>query len=123
MNECLLAAPAEVPAPPDSLELDSNLGPASAEPLRLALLGIMSAMEAAHSTDAVRLDAAAVDQVGTGALQVLLAAAAQFEAQGRRLILERPSPRLCEWARLAGVPWLVSQQDSSGAEEREGSEN
>jgi anti-anti-sigma regulatory factor len=57
----------------------------------------MSAMEATHSTDAVRLDAAVVDQVGTGALQVPLAAAAQFEAQGRRLILERPSPRLCEW--------------------------
>src|SRR5262245_46221120 len=94
-------------AKPGSLALDSNLGPAGVEPLRMDVLGIIPPTETNLPGEPVRLNGEAVDQFGAGALQVVLAAEAQWRAQGRRLILERPSPRLCEWARLAGVSWLL----------------
>ncbi len=99
------AAPVAAPAPtPGPFPLESNLGQVGAEALRATLLEMVSAGTAGQP---IRLDASAVDQLGTGSLQVLLAAAALLQKQEKQLILEQPSPRLCEWARLAGVAWLV----------------
>jgi anti-anti-sigma regulatory factor len=116
MKKRLPTAPAAAPAPePGLLTLESNLGHGGAEALRKSLLEALTAQGAART---VRLNAEAVEQLGTASLQVLLAAAAMLKKQGRGFILERPSPGLCEWARLAGVNWLVEgQKAGSGVQE------
>lgn len=85
------------------LLLDPNLGQSGAAALRAALVEATATAE-----PAVRLDGQRVEQLGTGSLQVLLAASAALERQGRKLVIEQPSARLCDWARLAGVAWLVA---------------
>ena len=107
------------PVEPDASwpRLDSNLGPAAAEPLRLALLDALGAAAQSGFTGLARLDASAVEQVGTATLQVLLAAARQLQSNGSQLTLDRPSASLREWARVAGASRLIDQ-GAEGAGER-----
>ena len=106
------------PVEPDASwpRLDSNLGPAAAEPLRLALLDALGAAEQSGFTGPARLDAGEVEQIGTASLQVLLAAARQLQSNGSQLILDRPSAPLREWARMAGVSCLIDQKAEGSGE-------
>ena len=106
-------------APPDllcgdgsALRLEANLGPVSAAPFRQKLLDLLDAgnpavRPAAVALTPVRVDASLVEHLGTSALQILLSAAAEMRASGGSLVLERPSEKLREWARIAGVAWLM----------------
>lgn len=92
--------------------LDPNLGSDSSGPLRQTLLDVLpDGNSFPMPPDIVRLDGSLVENLGAGVLQILLSASVELEALGSRLVVEKPSVRLCEWIRLTGAPLSV-QVDS-----------
>jgi anti-anti-sigma regulatory factor len=107
MNECDSAAESSRSTTPCPAILDSNLGSARAESLRLEMIEAIASHPSEAAASVVRIASGPVEELSMASLQVLLAAAGQLHRQGRRLVLTGPSPRLCEWVRLAGVAWLI----------------
>ena len=105
---------------PHALALDSDLGAAGAEPLRLALMAIVQAVSLEDRPGPVLIEAAAVDRVGTGALQALLAAALKLQELGRQLVLVSPSSSLRECCRIAGAEYMLRPAGSGPASQEEG---
>jgi len=73
-----------------------------------AVLEGLRAAFAAETGDTWRIDAAAVQQLDTSALAVLLECARIAAAGGRRLEITGVPPRLAELARLYGVDGLLA---------------
>jgi len=62
---------------------------------------------------ALSVDASKVRRIGTPCLQVLLAAAATWKADGMRFSVEQPTEEFLEGSRLLGIEL---DQDATGAE-------
>lgn len=73
-----------------NLELSANLDMVYADELKRALC------EAVEQAQEVRLEAAAVEQVGSSCIQLLVAASRSLEAANGRLRLDNPSSCLVE---------------------------
>ena len=78
-----------------SLTLPSELDIKAATPLAAEFI-------AARGTD-VALNASQVERVGAQCLQVLLSAAATWEADGQELVVHEPSPAFADAIRIAGL--------------------
>ena len=70
-----------------------------------AAASLTSALRAARGAD-LRLDASDVRRVGGQCLQVLLAAASAWEADGKTLAVSNPSIEFIEGVSLLGAPSL-----------------
>jgi chemotaxis protein CheX len=77
------------------VQLAEVLDLTAASPLAQALL--------AHRGSDVTVDASRVNRVGALCLQVLLAAAATFKADGVRMRVDKPTEEFLEGCRLLGV--------------------
>lgn len=66
-----------------------------------------------HRGSELFVDASAVRRIGAQCLQVLLAAAATWKADGMRLALEKPTEEFLEGSRLLGIQ---IDRDLAGAE-------
>ena len=94
------------------VRLDSNCGPGAADSLWNTMIA------AVETAGPVRLevDASEVEQLGSGCLQVILAAARQLHRQQGELVVSRSSAAWEEWVRLGGTPQLAARQSDRGAE-------
>jgi chemotaxis protein CheX len=86
--------PVDVPAGPPTFQLPEALELTAAAPLTEALLRRVG--------EDLILDAGAVRRLGASCLQVLIAAARAWKAEGDSLTLDRPSPRFLEDLSLLG---------------------
>lgn len=87
------------------LQLPEVLDLTAAAPLAQTLLS--------HRGSELSLDASAVRRIGAQCLQVLVAAATAWKADGMRLALEKPTEEFLEGSRLLGIQL---DRDLAGAE-------
>ncbi len=78
-----------------SLTLPTELDIKAAMPLAAELLAL-------RGRD-LALNAAQIERVGAQCLQVLLSAAATWEADGQELVVQEPSPAFADAIRIAGL--------------------
>lgn len=92
--------------PSGKLQLPEVLDMTAAAPLAQSLLS--------HRGSELSIDASKVQRVGAQCVQVLLAAAATWQADGKRISLLKPSAEFLEGGRLLGVDL---DQDITGREQ------